>query len=76
MGKDLDTFLKEADMPDIKTYWEWVVDRYSKIKAVSSLKNYWRTLRMHMFDKIGRAIPDDDNQDIRNVSTYSHRKAS
>ena len=61
MGKDPEVFLKDADMPDIKTYWEWVVDRYPKIRAGSSLKNYWRTLRMHMFDKINRAILEDDN---------------
>ncbi|MCJ1334274.1 hypothetical protein MMC10_010982 [Thelotrema lepadinum] len=46
MGKDPEVFLKDADMPDIKTYWEWVVDRYPKIRAGSSLKNYWRTLHI------------------------------
>ena len=44
-----------------------MVDRHDKIKAGSSLKNYWRVLRMHMLDRFGRRFTEEESGDIRDV---------
>ena len=43
------------------------MNRYKKIKAASSLKNYSRVLRMHILDTTGRALNESKEKDIRNV---------
>ncbi len=43
------------------------MNNYKRIEAVSSLKNYWRILRMHILDKTDRVFSESDKRDIRNV---------
>ena len=47
----LDDFLDKPDLAEIKSYWEWVMDNHPRIRAGSSLKNYWRVLQMHILDR-------------------------
>jgi len=67
LGKRPDTFLKEAESPNLKVFLLWVMNNYKRIGAASSLKNYWRVLRMHILDKTGRVFSESDKRDIRNV---------
>jgi hypothetical protein len=67
LGKRPDIFLKEAESPDLKVFLLWVMNNYKRIGAASSLKNYWRVLRMHILDKTGRVFSESDKRDIRNV---------
>jgi len=55
LGYEPHDFLKEAQVPDLKIFWKWTLDRYKRIDAASSLRNYWRVLRMHILDKADRA---------------------
>ncbi len=43
------------------------MNNYKRIRAVSSLKNYWWVLRMHILDKTDRVFSESDKRDIRNV---------
>ncbi len=67
LGKNPEAFLKEAEMPDFKVFLLWVMNNHKRIGAASSLKNYWRVLRMHILDKTGRVFNESDRRDIRNV---------
>lgn len=68
IGQDVDVFLESASVADIKTYFEWVLHRHGKITTRSSMKNYWRVLKMYMLDKHGRRFSDEDYADVRDVS--------
>lgn len=54
-------------MPDFKVFWKWTLDRYKRIDAASSVKNYWRVLRIHILDKADRDLDPCEKRDIRNV---------
>ncbi|MCJ1475489.1 hypothetical protein MMC13_004152 [Lambiella insularis] len=73
--QDPHTFLRNAVAPDFKTFWEWVMDMYPRIGAASSLKNYWRVLRMYMEREVDRTIreSDPDNKDVLNVGGTTAR---
>jgi len=43
------------------------VDHYNKIEAASSLRTYWRTLRMYALDVADRDFDLRERRDIRNV---------
>ncbi len=43
------------------------MDNYNRIGVASSLRNYWRVLRMHILDKANRDFDPRDRRDIRNV---------
>ncbi|MCJ1422042.1 hypothetical protein MMC32_008411 [Xylographa parallela] len=59
-------FLTEAQIPDFKIFWRWTLDRYEGIKTASSLKNYWRVLRMHILDKADRDFSPREKRDVHN----------
>ncbi|SLM34469.1 Protein of unknown function DUF3435 [Lasallia pustulata] len=65
-GYNPETFLTDAQVPDIKIFWKWTMDRYNRIGVDSSLKNYWRLLRMHDLDKADRDLDPRERRDIRN----------
>ena len=67
LEKRSDTFLKEAESSNLKVFLLWIMNNYKRIETVSSLKNYWRVLRMHILDKTGRVFSESDKRDIRNV---------
>lgn len=67
LGYNPETFLTDAQVPDFKTFWKWMMDRYNRIGVGSSLKNYWRVLRMHALDKADRDFNPCERRDIRNV---------
>jgi len=54
LGYNPGTFLEDAQVPDFKIFWKWTMDRYNRIGVASSLKNYWRVLRMHALDNADR----------------------
>ena len=72
IGQDLDKLVKNATAPDFKTFFDWVMDMYPRIGAGSSVKQYWRALRMFMEKKKERVITesDPDNKDILNVRVH------
>jgi len=43
------------------------MDRYNRINVASSLRNYWRVLRMHALDIADRDFDPRERRDIRNV---------
>lgn len=43
------------------------MDNYNRIGVASSLRNYWRVLRMHILDKANQDFDPRDRRDIRNV---------
>ncbi|KAA6415050.1 MAG: hypothetical protein FRX48_01801 [Lasallia pustulata] len=65
-GYNPETFLTDAQVPDFKLFWKWTMDRYNRIGVDSSLKNYWRVLRMHALDKADRDFDPRERRDIRN----------
>ena len=65
---DFRVFLKEADVPDFKIFWEWALDKYPGLRAASTLQNYWRVLRMYMREEVGRQLSELEQSDVRNVS--------
>ncbi len=67
LEKRSDIFLKEAESSNLKVFLLWVMNNYKRIETVSSLKNYWRVLRMHILDKTDRVFSASDKRDIRNV---------
>lgn len=67
LGYDPRTFLKDAQVSDFKIFWRWTVDHYNKINVASSLRTYWRTLRMHALDVADRDFDPRERRDIRNV---------
>lgn len=71
LGHEPHNFLTEAEVPDFKIFWKWTLDRYKNITAESSFKNYWRVLRMHIFDKVDRDFDPHERRDIRNVRCLS-----
>lgn len=60
-------FLKTAAVPNFKLFWLWTLNSYKRIKAGSSVENYWRVLRMHIHDAVDRSFNDADKRDILNV---------
>ena len=69
---DSEAFPTEAQVPDFKIFWRWTLDHYKRIKTASSLKNYWRVLRMHILDKADRDFNQCERRDIHNVSCINH----
>ena len=67
LGYEPHYFLKEAQVPDLKIFRKWTLDRYKRIDAASSLRNYWRVLKMHILDKADRDFYPSERRDIRNV---------
>lgn len=67
LGYNPETFLTDAQLPDFKTFWKWTMDRYNRIGVGSSLKNYWRVLRMYALDKADRDFDPRERRDICNV---------
>ncbi len=67
LKKRPNTFLKKAESPNLKVFLLWVINNYKRIRAASSLKNYWRVLRMHILDKTDRVFSESDKRNIRNV---------
>ena len=67
LGHQPHHFLKEAQVPDFKVFWKWTLDRYKRVDAASSFKNYWRVLRMYILDKADRDFDPFERRDIRNV---------
>ena len=67
LGKHPEAFLREAETPDFKVFLLWVMNNHKRIKAASSLKNYWRILLMHILNKTDRVFSESDKRDIRNV---------
>ncbi len=67
LEKRSNIFLKEAESSNLKVFLLWIMNNYKRIEAVSSLKNYWRILRMHILDKTDRVFSESDKRDIRNV---------
>ena len=67
LKKRPNTFLKEAKSPNLKVFLLWVINNYKRIEVASSLKNYWRVLRMHILNKTSRVFNESDKRDIRNV---------
>lgn len=43
------------------------MNRYNKISVTSSLRNYWRILRMHVFDIANQDFELRERRNIRNV---------
>ncbi|KAL2048924.1 hypothetical protein ABVK25_010777 [Lepraria finkii] len=66
LRREPETFLQEAQVPDFKIFWKWTLDRYKRIKTASSLKNYWRVLRMHILNKADRDFDPRERKDIHN----------
>ncbi|KAG8531634.1 uncharacterized protein KY384_003265 [Bacidia gigantensis] len=66
LGHHPSTFRKDAQVPDLKIFWKWTMDRYNRIGVASSLKNYWRVLRMHALDKADRDFDPHERRDIHN----------
>ena len=48
-------------------FWKWTLDKYRRIDAASSFKNYWRVLRIYIPDKADRDFDPFERRDIRNV---------
>ncbi len=67
LEKRSNIFLKEAESSNLKVFLLWIMNNYKRIETVSSLKNYWRVLWMHILDKTGRVFSESDKRDIRNV---------
>ncbi len=67
LEKRSNIFLKEAELSNLKVFLLWIMNNYKRIETASSLKNYWRVLRMHILDKTGRVFSESDKRDIRNV---------
>jgi len=73
LGHNAHGFPKEAQVPDFKVFWRWTLDRYKRIDAGSSVKNYWRVLRMYILDKADRDFDQSKRRYIHNVRCLSLR---
>lgn len=62
-----ESFLQTALAEDFKTFLQWTLDRYPRVRASDSLNNYWRVLNMHIFDQSGRELNDSIKRDVTNV---------
>lgn len=56
LGYKPHNFLKKAQVLNLKIFWKWTLNCYKRIDAASSLRNYWRVLRMHILDKADQAL--------------------
>ena len=72
-------FLKNAQISDFKIFWKWTMNRYNRINVISSLRVFWRILRMYAFVIVDRDFDFSEKRDIRNVrywylrvSKFSH----
>ena len=63
-----ESFLQTALAEDFKTFLQWTLDRYPRVRASDSLNNYWRVLNMHILDQNGRELDESVRRDITNVS--------
>lgn len=62
-----ESFLQNALAEDFKTFLQWTLDRYPRVRASDSLNNYWRVLNMHILDQSGRELDDSIRRDVTNV---------
>ena len=62
-----ETFLQSAAAEDFKTFLQWTLDKYPRVRASDSLNNYWRVLNMHILDHSGRELDDSIRRDVSNV---------
>ena len=69
---DFKTFFKDAQVPDFKVFWRWMLNHYNRIKTVFSLKNYWWVLHMHILDKADWDFNQSERRDIHNVSCVDY----
>ncbi|KAI4285571.1 MAG: hypothetical protein L6R38_000538 [Xanthoria sp. 2 TBL-2021] len=51
---------------DFKTFLQWTLDRYPRVRASESLNNYWRVLNMHILDQSGCELDDSIRRDVTN----------
>ena len=64
--------LPEPDqLPDLKIFWRWTLGRYQRIRAASSLGNYYRVLGIPILDTTGRALHESEKREILNVRYVS-----
>ena len=68
-----ESFLQTADAEDFKTFLQWTLDRYQRIRASESLNNYWRVLNMHILDQSGRELDYSIRRDVTNVRDLAAR---
>ena len=62
-----ESFLQSALAEDFKTFLQWTLDRYPRVRASDSLNNYWRVLNMHILDQSGRELDDSIRRDVTNI---------
>ena len=72
--RDQEEFLRTAEAPDFKVFWDWVVDIYPGIRAASTLQTYWRQLQSHVNREYGRGIHEKTpiGRDVRDVCYLQH----
>jgi hypothetical protein len=51
--------IKEAKPEDIKAFFNWIIERYPRVGADSSLGQYWRVLKRHRVRLTGKEMNDD-----------------
>lgn len=69
-GQEPETFLREADVYALKTYFNWVSNTYPGSRLPQVLKRYWRTLHMHHLDENGRYFTKEQGTDISNARIF------
>jgi len=71
MHEDSDEALRDADAPELKTFFQWLVDNAKREPPqANTLKQYFRVLKLRYKDLTGTDLDLDRVTDVNNVSHH------
>lgn len=72
MHEDSDEALRDADTPELKTFFQWLVDNAKREPPQgNTLKQYFRVLKMRYKDLTGTDLDRERVTDVNNVSHHA-----
>jgi galactose-1-phosphate uridylyltransferase len=69
--KEPTSLLVSANAASYKTFWTWLLDHYPGVKKRSTLKQYWRQLKMLYKQYARQRLPENIADDVNNVSRFN-----